>query len=118
MEYTPAKLDVNVDAAGVVVDMDSLYVALSRLADRRPQPGVRYAPVTVLVLIVLAKLSGEDRLCGIAEWVRHPAKSPMSTPVKCVIFGFEAADRLSEGMTCSRHTAAHLLRIASTDLTD
>lgn len=92
MEYTCAKLDVNVDAAGVVVSMDSLYVAFSRLADRRPKRGVRYALVTVLVLIVLVKLSGEDRLCGIGEWVRHPARSPMSTPAKYVIFGSEAAD--------------------------
>jgi predicted transposase YbfD/YdcC len=73
MEYTPGKLDVNVDAAGLVVDVDSLYVALSRLADRRAKRGVRYALVTVLVLVVLAKLSGEDRLSGIAEWVRHRA---------------------------------------------
>lgn len=73
MEYRPAKLDVNVDATDLVVDVDSLYVELSRLTDQRARRGLRYALVTILVLIVLAKLSGEDRLSGIAEWVRHRA---------------------------------------------
>jgi len=73
MEYTPAKLDVNLDAAGLVIDVDSLYMGLSQLVDQRAKRGIRYQLVTVLVLIVLAKLSGEDRLSGIAEWVSHRA---------------------------------------------
>ena len=55
----------------MVVDVDSLYAHLATLHDQRDARGLRYALVTVLLLIVMAKLSGEDHLRGIAEWVRH-----------------------------------------------
>ena len=45
----------------------------AELQDKRDARGLRYSLVTVLVLIVLAKLAGEDRLVGIAEWVKHRA---------------------------------------------
>lgn len=71
MQYTSPDFDVNLDPAGFVIDFGSLYACLCRLSDRRDARGVRYALVTVLVCIVLAKLAGEDRLAGIAEWVKH-----------------------------------------------
>ncbi len=71
MEYTTPTFDVNLDPEGFVIDLDSLYAALTRLQDRRHARGVRYALVTVLIYIVLAKLAGEDRVSGIAEWVRY-----------------------------------------------
>ena len=57
------------DAEGVVIDVDSLFAALTKLQDRRDARGLRYSLVTVLVFIVLAKVSGEDHLRGIAQWV-------------------------------------------------
>ena len=51
--------------------MGSLYDFLSRLEDRRDARGIRYKLAHILVFVVLAKLAGEDRLTGIAEWVRH-----------------------------------------------
>jgi predicted transposase YbfD/YdcC len=71
MEYTTPTFDVNLDPEGFVVDVNSLYAALARLKDRRHARGVRYALVTVLIYMVLAKLAGEDRLSGICEWVRY-----------------------------------------------
>jgi predicted transposase YbfD/YdcC len=70
MKYTPLSFDVNLRPEGFVVDLDSLFAALSRLRDRRDARGLRYALVTVLVFIVLAKLAGEDHLRGIAQWVQ------------------------------------------------
>lgn len=58
-------------AAPVVFDVRSLWRRLAALSDRRRRRGKRYALPLVLLLIVLAKLSGEDRPIGIADWVRH-----------------------------------------------
>jgi predicted transposase YbfD/YdcC len=69
MKYTPLSFDVNLRPEGVLVDLNSLFGALAGLHDRRDARGLRYALVTVLVFIVLAKLCGEDHLRGIADWV-------------------------------------------------
>jgi hypothetical protein len=69
MKYTPLSFDVNVKPGGFLVDLDSLFAALSQLEDRRDARGLRYALVTVLFLLLLAKVCGEDHLRGIAQWV-------------------------------------------------
>jgi predicted transposase YbfD/YdcC len=69
MKYIPLSFDVNLRPEGIVIDLDSLFAALAKLRDRRDARGLRYALVTVLVFIVLAKLCGEDHLRGIAQWV-------------------------------------------------
>jgi predicted transposase YbfD/YdcC len=58
-------------AAPIVFDVRALWHRLAALPDRRQRRGKRYALPVVLLLIVLAKLSGEDRPSGIADWVRH-----------------------------------------------
>ena len=68
MKYTPLSFDVNLRPEGVVIDLDSLYATLANLRDRRDARGLRYALVTILVFIILAKLC-EDHLRGIAQWV-------------------------------------------------
>lgn len=50
-------------------DLGSLYDHLCRVQDTRHARGVRYALVTILVFIILAKLAGEDSVAGIADWV-------------------------------------------------
>ena len=70
MKYTPVPFDVNLRPEGFLVDVDSLFAALAKLQDRRDARGLRYALVTVLVFIILAKLAGEDHLRGIAQWVQ------------------------------------------------
>ena len=54
---------------GIVFDVDSLYAEFERMVDRRDRRGKRYALGTVLLLIVLAKMCGEDKPYGIAQWV-------------------------------------------------
>lgn len=78
MDAILAEFDVNVcwpwdlnEGSGFVVDWGSLYDFLTRLEDRRDPRGVRYPLAWVLTLALLAKLAGEDRLTGIAEWVQH-----------------------------------------------
>lgn len=56
---------------GNVFDVGSLYAELSKLTDKRDARGIRYQLVDILVFMVLAKLCGEDRPSGIAEWVAH-----------------------------------------------
>ena len=70
MKYTPLSIDVNLRPEGFLVDLDSLFAALARLQDRRDARGLRYALVTVLVFVILAKLAGQDHLRGIAQWVQ------------------------------------------------
>jgi predicted transposase YbfD/YdcC len=69
MKYTPLSFEVNL-REGFCFAVDSLFAALCELHDLRDARGVRYALVTVLVFITLAKLAGEDHLRGIAQWVR------------------------------------------------
>jgi predicted transposase YbfD/YdcC len=77
MECSTPTFDVNLDPAGFVIDLDSLYAYLARLRDKRHARGVRYALVTVLLFLVLAKLAGQDRLYGISQWVRY-RKEPLA----------------------------------------
>jgi predicted transposase YbfD/YdcC len=70
IEYTTPGWDVNAAADGVLFDVGSLYEYLYQVRDSRHARGVRYALVTVLVYVVLAKLAGENTLTGVAEWVQ------------------------------------------------
>lgn len=51
-------------------DVGSLAEQLAPLTDSRRPRGIRYPLPALLVLVVLAKLAGEDRPSGIADWVR------------------------------------------------
>jgi len=51
----------------VVFDVGSLYAHLQELKDNRKPRGIRYPLVAVLVMMVMAKLCGEDTPSGIAE---------------------------------------------------
>src|SRR5690349_6801729 len=54
---------------GQIIDVGSLYNRLEGLKDKRKPKGKRYALATILVGMFLAKLCGEDKPSGIAEWV-------------------------------------------------
>jgi predicted transposase YbfD/YdcC len=51
-------------------EIGSLAEGLMKLQDRREARGKRYSLVTLITLLVLGKLAGEDRLKGIAEWAQ------------------------------------------------
>ncbi len=60
MKYTPVSFEANLRPEGFIVDLGSLFANLIQLYDKRDARGLRYALVTVLVCVVLAKLSGEN----------------------------------------------------------
>ncbi len=68
-KYTPAPFEIKLRPEGFVCAVGSLFEALLALHDQRDARGLRYALVTILALVVLAKLAGEDSLRGIAQWV-------------------------------------------------
>jgi len=55
---------------GQVFNLVSLYDRFQEVQDKRKPKGKRYALATILMGIFLAKLCGEDKPSGIAEWVR------------------------------------------------
>ena len=54
---------------GSMINLSSLYNRFQALEDKRKAKGKRYALATILMGIFLAKLCGEDKPSGIAEWV-------------------------------------------------
>jgi len=52
----------------------TLYERLQRVPDQRKQRGKRYEAAVVLTLLVLAKLAGETKMSGIAQWARLRAE--------------------------------------------
>jgi len=54
---------------GQVLDLGSLYQRFTGLEDKRKARGKRYALAMILLGIFLAKLCGEDKPSGIADWV-------------------------------------------------
>jgi len=58
------------DSEGVVFDLGSLYSRLTVLTDHRHRRGVRYELAVILMAVIVAKLAGQDKPEGIAEWVK------------------------------------------------
>jgi disulfide oxidoreductase YuzD len=56
---------------GQLFDIGSLHAEFRQLRDTRKARGKRYPLEMILTLIVLAKVCGEDKPSGIAEWVKH-----------------------------------------------
>ena len=52
-----------------IINLGSLYHRFEGLTDKRKPKGKRYALATILLGMFLAKLCGEDKPSGIAEWV-------------------------------------------------
>lgn len=70
MNYSTLAASLPRDADGLLFDVGSLYARLLGLRDGRQRRGVRYALAVILVAVVLAKLAGQDKPKGIAEWVQ------------------------------------------------
>jgi hypothetical protein len=56
--------------AGIVFDVEALTQYLKGVTDVRKARGQRYSLEFLLVLIILAKLAGENKPKGIAEWLQ------------------------------------------------
>ncbi len=61
----------SITQAGKVIEVGSLYARFQVLSDKRKRRGRRYSLALILVLIMLAKICGENHPSGIAEWAKH-----------------------------------------------
>jgi predicted transposase YbfD/YdcC len=71
MDCSTARIEREISAAGIEFDRGSVYERLCKLTDLRGAKGKRYRLESVLMLVVIAKLCGEDTPFGIAEWAQH-----------------------------------------------
>jgi hypothetical protein len=55
----------------MVMDVNSPDARFRTMKDTRKAKGLRYPLVDILVMITLAKLCGQDKPSGIAEWVKN-----------------------------------------------
>lgn len=74
MQFTLPRTQERLSELGVAVfDLKGLWERLGQLTDRRGERGRRYALAPLLLLVVLAKLAGQDTPVGIADWVGERA---------------------------------------------
>lgn len=71
MEYSTIGKGQEISIEGVVYDKGSVYGRLQTLTDIRKARGKRYSLITLLMIVLLAKLSGADSPTAIAEWGIH-----------------------------------------------
>jgi predicted transposase YbfD/YdcC len=71
MDYTNLAPNQDVSETGLIFEIGSLYTYFQRVTDTRKPKGKLYTLAHLLVLMMLAKLAGEDRPSGIADWVAH-----------------------------------------------
>lgn len=59
------------NTAGINFDVGSLYDYLEQMEDTRKKRGLRYELSMILLLVILAKICGEDKPYGIADWAKN-----------------------------------------------
>lgn len=75
MESSTVLARVEVPAVGLEdIEVGSLYAVLQQVTDRRKARGRRYEAAMLLVLILLAKMSGVKSMLGVADWVEYRAE--------------------------------------------
>lgn len=71
MDYTNLRPNQDVDENGLVYEVGSLYAYFQSVNDTRKPKGKLYPLPLLLILMMLAKLGGEDKPSGIADWIAH-----------------------------------------------
>jgi predicted transposase YbfD/YdcC len=71
MDCSIAGVQQDYGATGILYDEGSVYEALCKLSDIRKAKGKQYELAMVLLIVIMAKLCGEDKPLGIAEWAQH-----------------------------------------------
>src|SRR5712691_4412319 len=69
MDDSTVGLELQDATEGYMFEVGSLRDVLEDISDARDPRGKRWPQVVVLLLALLAKLAGEDKLRGIAQWV-------------------------------------------------
>jgi predicted transposase YbfD/YdcC len=80
MESTTFLAAVRLPLTATTAEPSSLYLMLSQLTDPRHRRGRRYSLALILTLLILAKLAGETKMSGIAQWAR------LRTDWLCAVF--------------------------------
>jgi predicted transposase YbfD/YdcC len=70
MDYNIIEVEKN---EGRLLNIGELYAALGQVKDKRQDKGKRYTIEILLIVVILAKLCGEDTPYGIAEWTKMRA---------------------------------------------
>jgi len=70
MQYS-RKIEREISENGVEFDLGSVYARLGKLTDIRKAKGKRYSLISILMIILMAKLCGEDKAMGIADWAKN-----------------------------------------------
>jgi predicted transposase YbfD/YdcC len=74
MEYNTLELWQEINENGVIYDHNSLFAYFEKVNDPRQSRGKRYHLTTLLVIIFLAKLCGQDTPVEIADWAKNHAE--------------------------------------------
>lgn len=67
MDYITIEVEEN---EGGLLNIGELYDALDQVNDKRQEKGKRYTIGILLIVVILAKLCGEDTPYGMAEWAK------------------------------------------------
>ena len=70
MQYS-REIEREISENGIEFDLGSVYARLSKLTDIRKAKGKRYSLTTLLMIIMMAKLCGEDTATEIADWAKN-----------------------------------------------
>lgn len=71
MNCSMSRIDQEYGATGILYDVGSVYEGLSKLTDVRKARGKLYRLETVLLIIVMAKLCGQDTPSAITDWAKN-----------------------------------------------
>jgi predicted transposase YbfD/YdcC len=71
MDFNTLKPWQEVSETGMIYETGSIYARLLRLTDLRKARGKQYSLETILMIVVLAKLSGQDKPVEIADWAKN-----------------------------------------------
>jgi predicted transposase YbfD/YdcC len=71
MDFNTLKAWEEVSETGVIYELGSIYARLLQLADLRKARGKQYSLQTLLMIVLLAKLSGQDKPVEIADWAKN-----------------------------------------------
>lgn len=70
MQYS-REIGREISENGIEFDVGSVYARLEKITDVRKAKGKRYSLITILMIILMAKLCGEDKPMGIADWAKN-----------------------------------------------
>lgn len=107
-QYSTPKLEALASCDGYAFELDSVVAMLMQLEDVRKARGKVYALATILLMMLLAKLSGEDSQRGMAQWLaeRKPeltevlalkkARTPCRTTLRRIVTDIVSVEQLEK----------------------